>query len=365
MKMKTLYLLLAAMLCLLVTPVIAAEKAKAPASPAERSLRVCVAADAPAAVRRAAEAVLVAAKTHPLLQVLAGERAPEVLTDSTTLSAGPPEGRAFDHVVLVGLSTDPLVQAAWQREARFGKDGSIYIGGFGHLHGDIGYVESGRNPFLHSRFIARAPFETEIVTITGTNPAGVAIAAEAFLKRSLINGIVAGPGWTRPEPNLLQRDPLPAGFTFPDVLPTPADEWTRIGITQASEAEYRGVLADTGLKPREIWRAKYFRPGVWDGVGANAALANYSAGLHHRATGNAIWAARFASESEAQTAASKIADTAKLKHDVTGWKGEQPPHSWGKESPGPLTLWQRGEWVFMSTLPTAALPLTEPASRNP
>ena len=365
MKIRALHLLLAALLCLLVMPVIAAEETKAPASPAGRSLKVCVAADAPAEVRGAAEAVLVAAKTHPLLQVLAGERVPEMLTDSRTMSAGPPEGRAFDHLVLVGLSTDPLIQAAWQREARIGKDSSIYIGGFGHLRGDIGYIESDRNPFLHSRFIARAPFETEIVTITGSNAAGVAIAAEAFLERSLINGIVAGSGWTRPEPNLLQRDPLPAGFTFPDVLPIPVDEWTRIGITQASEAEYRGVLADTGLEPREIWRAKYFRTGAWDGVGATAALANYSAGLHHRATGNAIWAARFASESEAQTAASKIADTAKLKRDVAGWKGEQPPHSWEKESPGPLTLWQRGEWVFMSTLPTAALPLTVPVSKNP
>ena len=347
--MKTLALI--GCILVLAANALSAAPKSAPPSPAERSVKICVAADAPAEVRRAAEAVLASAKTHPLLHILAGEHTPETLTDSSALLAAPPEARAFDHLVLIGLTSDPLIEAAWQREARVNADGGIYVAGFGHLRGDIGYIESDRNPFLHSRGIARAPFETEVVTLTGSTPAGVALAVNAFLKQNLINGVVAGAGWTRAEPNLLPRDPLPPDFTVPESLSAKAGDWTRIGFTQAGEDEYRGVLADTGIEPREIWRAKYFRPGVWDGAGAASAFVNYSAGLHRRATGNTVWAARFASEAEAQTAAPKIAAAAKLKKEGAIWKGAQPPFSTEKESPGTLSLWQRGEWALMRTLP--------------
>lgn len=341
--------LLGCLLAIAATAFSAAPKS-APLSPAERSLKICLAADAPVEVHRAAEAVLTSAKTHPLLHILAGEHVPETLTESRALLAAPSEARAFDHLVLIGLSSDPLIEAAWQREARVSADGGMYIAGFGHLRGDIGYIESDRNPFLHSRAIARAPFETEVVTLTGSTPAGVALAVHAFLKQNLVNGVVAGAGWTRPKPNLLQRDPLPADFVAPKNLPEKSGEWTRLGVTQAGEDEYRGILADTGIEPREIWRAKYFRPGVWDGAGAASAFANYSAGLHRRATGNTMWVARFASEAEAQSAVPKIATAAKLKKEGAVWKGVQPPFSTEKESPGPLRLWQSGEWIFMSTL---------------
>ena len=294
--------------------------------------------------------------THPLLSIFAGARPPTALADSAALLAGKPEARAFDHLVLVGLPTDPLIAAAWQREARVRPDGGLYIGGYGHLRGDIGYVESDRNPLLHSRLIARAPYETQCVTLTGSTPAGVALAVEAFLKQGLVNGVVARPGWTRPEPNLLQRDPLAPGFPVPSAAPARAGEWTRLGFTQASEDEYRGVLEDTGLAPLEIWRAKYHLPGVWDRAGFAAAFANYSAGLHRRATGHTVWAARFATAADAQTAAPKIAEAAKLKADGAIWKGNQPPHSNEGGSPGPLTLWRAGEWLILSALPTAALP---------
>ena len=33
----------------------------------------------------------------------------------------------------------------------------LYVFGFGHLKGDIGLIESDRNPFLHSQHVRRAP----------------------------------------------------------------------------------------------------------------------------------------------------------------------------------------------------------------
>ncbi|MEI7732775.1 MAG: hypothetical protein WCO56_24600 [Verrucomicrobiota bacterium] len=317
-----------------------------------RGLKICVAADAPEPVRRAADAMVAAAKTHPLLAAMCGAAMP-TLADTKTLVAGKPEVRALDHLVIIGLPDDPLIRAAWQREAR-AEDGGLYIFGFGHLRGDIGYIESDRNPFLHGRFIPRAPYETEVVTITGTTPAGVALAADAFLKQSLVNGVVAAPGWKRPATTLLDRDPLPPGFAAPAWLPAQIQQARRMGWAQAGEDEYRGVLADAGVSPKEIWRAKYLMPGAWDGAGADKAYEHYLGGLHRRAYGNTVWCARFESAAQATQAAPKIASAAKLQKAGAVWKGTQPPAGFQKESSGPLTLWLHGEWVILTTLSEAA-----------
>ncbi|MDQ2732691.1 MAG: hypothetical protein M3Y56_13615 [Armatimonadota bacterium] len=324
--------------------------AAAPAVPAHPTLLIGVAADAPAVIQAAAQRVLQAAGAHPLLSVMAGGSPVTALTPSAALLAAPASERAYHHLVLIGLPTDPLITAAWQREARV-EGAGFYIFGFGHLQGDLGYIESDRNPFLHGAAIATAPFETEVVTLTGSTPAGVALAVDAFLKQGLVNGVVAAPGWTRPHPNLLQRDPLSPDFSLPTWLPDRAGAMTRIGVTQAAEDEYRGVLADTGVEPRQLWRAKYYRAGVWDGAGAAAAFDDYSNGLHRRAYGNTLWLALFASPQEAAAAAPKIARAAHLHRDGARWTGAQPPYSFDKASAGPLTLWQHDDWIVMSTLP--------------
>ena len=323
------------------------------AEPPARGLKICVSSNAPVPVHQAAEAVLAAAKTHPLLAVFCGSRAaPTGLTDTSLLLADKPEARAYDHLVLIGLSDDPLIRAAWQREAR-AEDGGFYVFGFGHLAGDIGYVESDRNPFLHGRAIPQAPYETQIVTITGSTPAGVALAVDAFLKRGLVNGTVAAVGWKRPRPSLLDRDPLAPGFHPPEWLPAQSGEARQIGFSQPGEDEYRGVLEDAGTKPVEMWRVKYYVPGAWDGAGAAQAFDDYAAGLHRRAYGNTVWCARFSSPAQAGAAATKIASAAKLKPSSQGWAGAQPPYGPQKESPGPLTLWQHRDWLLMSTLSAA------------
>lgn len=281
-----------------------------PAS-AERSLKICIARDAGPRLTRLAQEIAAAAHRHPLLSVMG----PASVYDSAHPAP------LYDHLVLIGIADDPLIRAAWQRDARLTAD-RIYVFGFGHFTGDIGYIESDRSPFLHSSAVASAPFEAEVVTITGTTVIGIELAVRAFLESALVNGVIAAPGWSRPKPTLLDRDPLEPGFALPPWVPEKIGSRRRIAITQASEDEYRGVLADGGVSPREIWRIKYFEPGAWDGAGAAKALDNYQAGLHRRSFGNTLWIARFGSADEAAGAAARI----------------------------PAKVTQGGEWLQMSTV---------------
>jgi hypothetical protein len=312
-----------------------------------RAIKICVADNASPEVKKCANDILAAVSTSPLLVAMGGSaeivKSGDLLTEDISV-------RAYNHLILVGLADDPVIQLVWQREAK-AEEGGFYIFDFGHLRGDIGYIESNRNPFLHSQAVAAAPFETEIVTITGSTNAAVVLATDAFLKAGLVNGVVGGPGWQRPRPTILDHDPLAPGFEVPSFAPAKLGDAVRIGVTQAGESEYRGVLQDTGVKPKEMWRFKYFVPGGWDGAGYAYARADYLAGLHRRAFGNTLWLARFANATEAQAAISKIAEAAKLKPVANGWAGLQPALSMAPEdAPGPLGLWQHGEWVVMSTL---------------
>ena len=316
-----------------------------------RGLRIAVADKAPSAIREAARSIA-EAKNHPLVEIFAGSGKQEIV-GSHKLLAGSLLERAYNHLILIGLPDDPLIHTAWQREARETATG-FYVFGFGTIQGDIGYIESDRNLFLHSQGIQVAPFETQVVTIAGNNPAGVLLAVNAFLSQGLVNGMVASEGWSRGAVGLLDRDPLAPGFTIPELAPTELNGLRRIGLTQASEDEYRGVLADTDLMPRSIWRAKYFASGAWDRADGNAAFDAYSSGLHRRAYGSTRWIAEFASEIDAKQAAPKIAGAAQLRRKGDIWAGSQPYYgnkdSLGNQTPGSLVLRQSGTVVLMSTV---------------
>ena len=321
-------------------------------TPPERKLLIAVAHDAPAAVVEAAQSIA-NTKGHALLNAMS-DTGPAKVVDTRHLLEGNPHDLALNHLILVGGMQDPLIEAAWQREARPVADG-IYIFGFGHLKGDIGYIESDRSPFLHSPAVNVAPYETEVITLTGTTTAGIQLAVRAFLTQSLVNGVVAAKGWTRPTPSLLDRDPLPDDFSVPAQAKGTMGAASRIAWTQASEDEYRGVLADVGVAPQVIWRAKYYSKGNWDSPGYTGSFDNYAAGLHRRAYGNTLWLAQFSSAGEASAAAPKIAAAAHLKQQGKQWAGEQIAYA-GKAypgepaSPGTLTLWQTEDWVMMSAV---------------
>jgi len=328
----------------------------APTEPGQRGLLIVLPSPAAPALAKIAQAVLDAVPEHPLLRVMAGPAGARIV-DYQQLLTSNPTALAYNHLVLIGTPEADPVLSAWQREAVVHPN-SIYAFGFGNLQGDIGYIESDRNPFLHAANIPFAPYETEVVTLSGTSAAGIAAAANALLTRSLVNGLVAAPGWKRPATTLLDRDPLPPGFALPSLAPATMDGMTRIAVTQASEDEYRGVLADTGVEPAEIWRFKYFAPGGWDSARSAGAFDDYAAGLHRRAYGNTLWMARFPDPASAQGAFPSIAAAARIKQSGSGASlradGAQPPYATGtypgeRPSPGPLSLAQQGQWLVMRT----------------
>jgi hypothetical protein len=316
----------------------------------QRGFQICVAADAPPQIVDAAKEIL-SQSQHSLIKALAENGAPS-LADTRQLARNNYQQVLYSHLILIGLPDDPMIQAAWQREART-EEGGFYIFGYGHLRGDIGYIESDRSPFLHSAYVPQAPFEAEVVTITGSTPRGVSLAVDAFLQRSLVNGVVAAPGWSRPAVSLLDRDPLQPGFTTPSIAEQKMDDLDLIGWTQASEDEYRGVLADCGEMPEAIWRAKYYKRGNWDSTGAAGSFDNYVAGLHRRAYGNTLWMAQFSSSQSASAAAPKIAGAARLQRFAPEqWKGDQISYAnnaYPGESKvqGSLMLMRSGSWVLM------------------
>lgn len=323
--------------------------------PPTRGLRIAVDPRAGAATQKAVAQLLESVPSNPLLTLMAGADKPRPV-DTTKLIKSSNE-LTYNHLILIGGPDDPLIQQVWQREAKIA-DKAMYVFGFGGFSGDLGYVESDRNPYLHGIAVRSAPFEAEVITLTGTSDDGIALAVQHLAESGLVNGIVARPGWKRTETTLLDRDPLAPKFQLPKLATDKIGDYMRIACMQAAEDEYRGVLEDTGVEPQQIWRVKYHKAGAWDGKGAITAFDAYANGLHRRAYGSTLWLARFSSAAEAAQAAPKIADTAKLVRAGDQWKGAQPAYANGtypgeKKSSGPLSLWCSDEWVVMSTLDAA------------
>jgi hypothetical protein len=289
---------------------------------ADRGLVLAVASDAAPEVKAASNSIKAAIDQQPLLKAMAGGHEIKVV-DSDKLLSGPVGVRAFNHVIVVGLPNDPLIATVWQREA------AVEEGGL----------------FLHGAAIDRAPYETELVTISGTNPQGVALAAKAFLQRDIVNGVIASSGeWSRPSTSLLDRDPVAADVSLPAV-PAMMGDAPMIGVTQASGDEYRNVLADAQVVPAAIWRFKYLPPAAWDAGGSESAIAVYKAGLHRRAFADTVWAGVFADPAAAEDAAGKIADAANLKKNGQTWTGSGNP----KEG-APVAVWVKDKTVYMTDL---------------
>jgi hypothetical protein len=301
-----------------------------------------------------AQQVRSALGTSPMLKALSSG-IPIRQLDPSVPAAEVASQLAFNHVLLIARSDDPLLQQAWQREAVISHN-SIYVFGFGNFIGSLGYIESDRNPFLHAANIPKAPFECELISVTGTDNKAIGLAIDAFLNQSLVNGIIAQSGeWRRGSATLLDRDPLIPSFRLPSIIPSSLGSLRLIASIQASEDEYRGVLADTGIEPLSIWRAKYYEPGQWDGAGEVSSFHNYAVGFHRRAYGNMVWAARFASDAVALSVAPLIAKAAQLSVEASRWRGTLPQYAWGLPvmGDGPQTgiteLWVDGPYVLMAS----------------
>ena len=162
---------------------------------------------------------------------------------------------AHNHLVVIGLqSQDTLLAKVWGYNASIDESKqTAYSLGWGYMKGDIGWVESDWNPFLHSQRIKTAPEDTVTVKITGTTEAGVAAALKAF-HGGMLNGFVVAGTLTRPQTTLLDMDPStdPAPGTLPAQITIGTATATLAGWTQVPQQEYRAVLESGGVEPEDV-----------------------------------------------------------------------------------------------------------------
>jgi hypothetical protein len=321
----------------------------AAAEPA-RAVLVCVAAGAPPELRQAAAALVQDAARVPLLRALAAtQHAGAAEPQDSAALLGEKEWRraAFAHLVVIGLpGQDPLLDRVWGFTARI-ETGTrrVHAQGYGDLQGDLGWIESERNPFLHSQRIERNGFDTCVVKLSGTSAAGVLAAVQAF-RAGMLNGLVPVGTPTRVHATLLDLDPLPEP---PPVQPAQLGSAQFGGWTQCAAEEYRAFIDAGGAEPRRLWRLRYLAPGAWDAIGARGWLA----GPHRLAFGGAVTVAEFADAATAARTAAAIGKAGKPAAIAgqAGW--ELAPAKDEAIDPGdarPVLVAAQGALLVMTTL---------------
>lgn len=251
----------------------------------ERQIIICTSRDASPAIKAAADQLYRDAKSVPIFNALiATQGAGDVIRlDSEELMEGAfprkfnvaYQRAAFNHIMIVGLrSQDPLLDKVWGHNAAIDETKkTLFREGYGYLQGDIGFVESDRNPFLYSLTIPLDcfTFNTTLLRCSGTSEAGVLEAVKQF-KSGLMNGFVPAGKITRTRETLLDLDPsaTPPPGSFPTELPGGLHY---AGWHQPPENEYRAYLDNSGYEPKQLWRLKYLNPKGMEVISNEAAMA--------------------------------------------------------------------------------------------
>lgn len=256
----------------------------------------------------AATVLLAASATFPsgapLARALAAVRDPGVWADGSEFEVEPVSQetwmrQAKAHVYLEGMPAKGTVcerAKGWTYGIDCGRR-ELFRLGLGRFAGDVGCVETLFNPWLYSDRVADAPRSTLLVRISGTTPAGVRLAREAFLK-GMNNGVVLGKSARRLETSILDLDPSDE--------PPPADVVARLkapagcvyaGWSQCPAQEYRAYL-DWGAteEPRRVWRLKYLTESSL----ASASGATWADSPLLAAFGHAVTIADLGSEENAR-----------------------------------------------------------------
>ena len=193
--------------------------------------------------------------------------------------------------------------------------------GYGQFDGpDVGYVQTVRNPCpillrslpgqkqydaARTRVNDRYPYNQMyfMIHLTGTGPAGVARAVDAFLNQGLLNGVL--PGATKPlldEWNLEGLGPKQLATDLPVWAPTTGlpEGVHYLGQQMAGSHLYGGFGEASGQRPLRCWRLKYAVPG-W--------FVLYDSYPTNRASGNELFIAEMADAKAAGAAANTLRDT--------------------------------------------------------
>lgn len=322
-----------------------------------RGILICVAATAPPAIRSAVDGLAADADRVPLFAALRrtqGAGAPTVIDSASLLDERKAWDRAaYNHLIVVGLpGQDPVLDKVWGYDVAVDATAhTLYREGYGHFAGDMGVVESDRNPYLHSPRIDSSAFDTCLVKLSGSSEAGVLAAVAAF-HDGLLNGLVPVGKPARSETSILDLDPASEPPPMHDALPGGG---LCAGWTQCAANEYRACIDAGGAEPQRLWRVKWLLPSGWDCIGAKAWLA----GVHRMAFGNAANIARFADAATAVRVADAIVKDAhgRPADAIAGgpaWRLDAPSDE--AIDPGdvlPTLVFSRGSYVVMATLTPA------------
>lgn len=335
--------------------------AQDPASPDTRRIVVWADAGASEATLAARDALLGTVGGAPFFSALAKTHRTGHVIAAAALEAAPADRaawrrQALDNVVIVG-TPDEGAAAARAMGFTYGIDTArreIFRFGFGRFSGDAGCVETCFNPWLYSDRFDDNPYSTIMVRISGTTPAGVALAADAF-SRGLINGIVLGPGAQPVDPGILCRTP---SMDPPPDLPAQFDgDGERIlvkaGWSQVPEQDYRAMLEYGSVhEPSGMWRVKYLATGALD----DCSGAAWVRGPAPMAWGNAVTVARFDDPSDAARAWAGIRAACRERKEFSvgttpAFSVAMPTDGLSATSLGEVAYWAQDEWLVMSSLP--------------
>lgn len=186
-------------------------------------------------------------------------------------------------------------------------ENKLYVYGFGDFTGNVGYIESGRNPYPFTETETVKPYRNWI-RISGLTDKGVKLAADAFLNRGILNGVITDNEQV-PEGMLPDKHAFPGGClrksdTPPSLAPLKVANARLVGWTQPNETVYLGLMemidlpeSPQRLMPVRMWRAEYFLPSGPEGLFDS---------LHRIGTERELLLAQFARPSEAKEALERL-----------------------------------------------------------
>ena len=179
------------------------------------------------------------------------------------------EKRAME---LTDMWKKDIPEQAWRSQH------DLFAFGYGDFDGaDVGYVQTVRNPF--PLLLRDAPgqkvYNTEVprpydrapenqmyfvTDLTGTGPAGVVKAADAFLRDGVLNGVVPGAAQSIPDDWKLER--LGQKQLATDLPPWAPVTGLPTGVQYLGQQMpgshlYGGFTESCGVRPQRMWRLKY------------------------------------------------------------------------------------------------------------
>ena len=136
-----------------------------------------------------------------------------------------------------------------------------------------------------------------LVRITGTGPAGLEAAAEAFAERNLLSGVVLAGTEADDGPTMWTLPPSRYATVLPVNPPDDIEGYRYVGWLLPDAFQYDGFTAEAGVTPVQMYRVKYM---------PDFGIVNFWTSPHRRASQFEVAVATFDTADEAATAREQL-----------------------------------------------------------